>query len=104
MIKTNTNKSLRASSLPALERLLVSVLLLALASPALAANTGDIPAAITVWIIGAVLAVLISLVFSLKKNASGSFVGLKKAKFFLLLSILLLIVFVSGTAAFFIFM
>lgn len=93
MIKTKTNKSL-----------LLTVLLLALASPALAANKGDIPAAITVWIIGAVLAVLISLAFSFKKNEAGSFVGLKKAKFFLLLSILLLIVFVAGTAAFFIFM
>lgn len=83
---------------------MIIVLLWTVAPMALAANTGDIPAAITVWIIGAVLAVLISLVFSLKKNASGSFVGLKKAKFFLLLSILLLIVFVAGTAAFFIFM
>ncbi|KAA3638981.1 MAG: hypothetical protein DWP95_11445 [Proteobacteria bacterium] len=104
MIKTTKKKKLSALFQHVMDRLVTVVLLWAVAPMAMAANKGDIPAAITVWITGTVLAVLISLVFSFKKNAAGSFVGIKKAKFFLLLSILLLIVFVAGTAAFFIFM
>ena len=80
------------------------VLLVLTTSNAMAANKGNISAAVNTFIIGAIVAVLISLVFALQRNQNGQLAGLKTGKFFLLLSILILIVFVTATAAFFIFM
>ncbi len=84
-------------------RLCTFVFLCALAPHAMAANKGNISAAVNTFIIGAIVAVLISLVFALQRNQNGQLAGLKTGKFFLLLSILILIVFVTATAAFFIF-
>jgi heme/copper-type cytochrome/quinol oxidase subunit 4 len=80
------------------------VFLCAIAPYAVAANKGNISAAVTTLIVGAVVAVLISLIFALQKNQDGKLVGIKTGKFFLLVSILLLIVFVTSTASFFLFM
>lgn len=88
----------------AVERLSTVVFLCALTPHAMAANKGNISAAVNTFMIGAIVAVLISLVFALQKNQNGQLADLKTGKFFLLLSILLLIVFVTATAAFFIFM
>ena len=80
------------------------VFLCAMAPHTMAANKGNISAAVTTLIIGAILSVLIAWVFSLKKTPEGHRSGIKMGLFFLLLSVLLLIVFVAGTAAFFVFM
>ncbi|MCW8870981.1 MAG: hypothetical protein OQK49_09775 [Proteobacteria bacterium] len=85
-------------------KIIIVVLLYTLAPNAVAANKGNVSAAVTTLIVGAVIAVLISLTFALQKNQDGKLVGVKTGKFFLLASILLLIVFVTATAAFFIFM
>jgi len=70
----------------------------------LAANKGNISAAVNTLMIGAVVALLISIIFAIQRNHEGRIAGVKTGKFFLLLSILLLIVFVTAAAAFFIFM
>jgi|GEM_PF-1871393 len=103
MIK-KPNRGLDVLLKNSLNKLGIIVFLCGIAPIAYASNKGDISAAVTTWILGAVIALLVSLVFALRKNEDGRLVGLKKAKFFLLLSIFLMIVFVAGTAAFFIFM
>ncbi len=84
--------------------LAVMALLFSVAPNAAASNMGNLSAAIAVWAIGASVAFLISLIFALKRNQDGTLAGLEKGKFFLLFSVLLLIVFVAGVGAIFIFM
>lgn len=81
-----------------------ATMMLAVTPNAVAANKGNVSAAVTTLIVGAILSVVVSWLFSLKKNPDGKRTGIKTGPFFLLLSILLLIVFVAGTAAFFVFM
>lgn len=87
-----------------LSKLSCVVFLSTVTSQVIAAGRGNISAAINTFIIGAIIALIISLLFSLKKNRQDNSMSLKTGIFFLILSILLLIVFVAAVASFFIFM
>lgn len=81
----------------------IMLLLMLFSSPIYASNMGNGPATIKTWVIGGVLALMVSFFSSCKKNEVGELVFVNKKRFVTMLLIFMPIIFILGVLALFIF-
>ena len=79
------------------------MLLILLSFPAYASNMGNGPATIKTWVIGGVIALMVSFFSACQRNAVGELVFVNKKRFITLLLIFTPVIFVLGVLALFIF-
>ncbi len=72
--------------------------------PAFASNMGNGPAGLAVWVIGSLAAIAISFLVSSEKDKDGGIGSINVLKFIGVLFVQLIVVFILGVAAIFLFM